>query len=1208
MTVTAAPDNGYRLKSIRATYQRVEPVEEGLGSWDNPRVGKYFTVRAGKRTTSGWNLNIDNPKVWRTGRKESTVTVSANAGTGATITSITFSFNGRALGYDPSASAGEISEDGSNLYVRNIDHASTVTLHGPRTGQLWNLDSAYIWGTMPMEKELVMTPAANANEYTFTMPDADVTISAEFERFIDVSGITLSESGAELTVGDAMALTAAFTPQDATDQTVTWSVAGTDADAVMLYTDAACTAQVGTVATSALTVYAKGMTPGSAIVAATAANGTIDTGDDKAAACTVTVKKRIAYDAEDVDAVYDNAAHGIMVSVSDPSAGATVRYGTEEGKYAQTVSPTITNVNDSPLTVYYQITADGYRDATGYATVTITAADPATPTGLTAIYGQTLADVKLPKGWAWQDEATSVGNAGTQNHQANYHDPSGNHADQNSMAVSVTVGKAWPRMTAPLAVTGLTYTGKPQALVSAGSTACGAMQYSIDQGNTWSDTVPSGTSAGNYKVFYRVVGDENHKDTGMLGPVTVFVAKASLTLRANNHTIVYGDAPANNGAEITGFVNSEDESVLSGELSYIYSYSQFGKPGRYMIIPRGLKADNYKVNLLPGTLTVERIEIGLAWGDASFTFDGSRHAPTVAATGLLDEDEGGVTVTVRGAQTDAGSYTATAVMNGDRAVCYRLPVDHSQAFTIGKGSLPFTELTIPRSVPVNATEATSFINVMDGDAKVQEYQVGNPQITGSATVVGNSVDHEHGTLTTTLSGGLAGDEIVIPVTIVSQNYQNTTVNVKIIITDMTNAGVAISGEGIQDTGFTKTYGDPDFTLAATTAKPGTDGTGAWSWTSSNENVATVDAEGTVTIRNRGTTVIAANYTSDNTVGQAEVTLTVQPKSLEGAEVWCEHPYTGQPWSPVPGDVAVTLDNVTLGEGDYSVSVAGTENTDADEYGLTVAGSGNYTGSVTGSYFIAPAVLTITTDSAEKAYDGSPLTNGNFIVSGLADGQTITVSITGSQTTVGSSQNFVEIDWGTVERNNYTVAWELGTLTVQPKSIADASVILDSTSLEYLGSEQHVTVTEATLDGQELNPGDYVISGTTAATETGMYAVSVTGRDNYTGTATAYWRIGQITLGNPDFAMPAALTTIEAEAFEGVAMTVVDAHSVTAIGENAFRNCGGLRRIRLPKNCAIDETAFAGCGTIYVFAPAGGTTQAFCQSPDNSCMFVAEAAD
>ena len=86
-------------------------------------------------------------------------------------------------------------------------------------------------------------------------------------------------------------------------------------------------------------------------------------------------------------------------------------------------------------------------------------------------------------------------------------------------------------------------------------------------------------------------------------------------------------------------------------------------------------------------------------------------------------------------------------------------------------------------------------------------------------------------------------------------------------------------------------------------------------------------------------------------------------------------------------------------------------------------------------------------------------------------------------------------------------------------------------------------------------------------------------------------------GDPDFTMPAALKTIEESAFEGMPLLhVVDAGGVTAIGKWAFKD-SGLQQIRLPKDCAIDADAFAGCGTVYVFAPAGGTTEAFCAGHD-----------
>ncbi|MBQ3702736.1 MAG: leucine-rich repeat protein, partial [Oscillospiraceae bacterium] len=88
--------------------------------------------------------------------------------------------------------------------------------------------------------------------------------------------------------------------------------------------------------------------------------------------------------------------------------------------------------------------------------------------------------------------------------------------------------------------------------------------------------------------------------------------------------------------------------------------------------------------------------------------------------------------------------------------------------------------------------------------------------------------------------------------------------------------------------------------------------------------------------------------------------------------------------------------------------------------------------------------------------------------------------------------------------------------------------------------------------------------------------------------------------------PAAVKTIEESAFEGnPAMRVVYVHDAcTAIGANAFKDCTGLTQIRLPQNCAIDGTAFTGCdGLIAVYAPAGGTTEAWANN--SGIPFVAE---
>ena len=86
----------------------------------------------------------------------------------------------------------------------------------------------------------------------------------------DVTGVTLSQTEASLTVGDTVRLTPTLAPEGQTDQTVTWATS-----------DAA----VATVADCVVTAVGAG----TATITVTATNGTDVTTDDQTATCTVTV-------------------------------------------------------------------------------------------------------------------------------------------------------------------------------------------------------------------------------------------------------------------------------------------------------------------------------------------------------------------------------------------------------------------------------------------------------------------------------------------------------------------------------------------------------------------------------------------------------------------------------------------------------------------------------------------------------------------------------------------------------------------------------------------------------------------------------------------------------------------------------------------------------------------------------------------------------
>ena len=82
--------------------------------------------------------------------------------------------------------------------------------------------------------------------------------------------------------------------------------------------------------------------------------------------------------------------------------------------------------------------------------------------------------------------------------------------------------------TKPAAVENLVYTGGALNLITAGVVDGGTMQYKLGDNGTWSSDIPTATNAGEYTVYYKALGDDNHKDIAEAN-VTVVIAKAAST-------------------------------------------------------------------------------------------------------------------------------------------------------------------------------------------------------------------------------------------------------------------------------------------------------------------------------------------------------------------------------------------------------------------------------------------------------------------------------------------------------------------------------------------------------------------------------------------------------------------------------------------------------------------------------------------------------
>ena len=100
--------------------------------------------------------------------------------------------------------------------------------------------------------------------------------------------------------------------------------------------------------------------------------------------------------------------------------------------------------------------------------------------------------------------------------------------------------------------------------------------------------------------------------------------------------------------------------------------------------------------------------------------------------------------------------------------------------------------------------------------------------------------------------------------------------------------------------------------------------------------------------------------------------------------------------------------------------------------IKVSGLGNYSGSFTKTYKITKRLVTLTSATVSKTYDGQALTNTSITVSGdgFVEGEGASYEVTGTQTKVGNSANSFEykLNENTLA-SNYDITKVVGTLTI-----------------------------------------------------------------------------------------------------------------------------------------------------------------------------------
>ena len=393
--------------------------------------------------------------------------------------------------------------------------------------------------------------------------------------------------------------------------------------------------------------------------------------------------------------------------------------------------------------------------------------------------------------------------------------------------------------------------------------------------------------------------------------------------------------------------------------------------------------------------------------------------------------------------------------------------------------------------------------------------------TGSAALSTNTIGADTGVLSYQLSAGNVGDTATWTVTASCANYQSFTLAVTLtLIARDEQTGFKFENN---TTSVTKTYGDEDFTIAASGGATGSSVT----YTSSDKTVAKVDEDGKVTIVGAGITTIKAkaSETADFEEKEISYTLTVKPKTLAKDDLTYSGSitkvYDGS--TNAPSGLTVSVDPSSLVNGD-TLTVNGTLKFNSANVGEaseitfipTAITTGNYTLAATEALTIRSASITakeVTLTSGINATNRSyakdnktvALTKGTLAFTGLVSGETLDVNIpdTGTifDTKVGTynvTYSGVTLKDGTTGKaSNYKLVGSLPTVTVTISKAA-APVLADiPVSFKYTVTTGEKAIGNA---GIPADAGTLTYSKGTA-TKTGTVTVTSWDVDSTTGKVT-----------------------------------------------------------------------------------------------------------
>lgn len=725
-----------------------------------------------------------------------------------------------------------------------------------------------------------------------------------------------------------------------------------------------------------------------------------------------------------------------------------------------------------------------------------------------------------------------------------------------------------------------TYDKSPQPLTASVDYGSVTIKYYSNAEHTTGETTTAPTDAGTY---YAIVSQSNTNYSSTPVEVTYTINPRPVTvsgITANsktydgntNATLVYtgvtiADIVDGDNLSVTGTGAFDDANVGEGKTVTISGLTLGGaSASNYVLAGSGNQTDA-TANITAKTVTVSGITAN------NKVYDGSTTATLVYPT--LTEKVGSDDLTV----TATGAFDDANVGEGKNVTISELTLGGTSASNYvlaGSGQQTSTTADITAA---NLTITANAQTIAYGET----ITTGTDQVTTSGLVSGDALTN---IVLTTSTSNVTTSGTITPsaaeTTKGAGNYSITynpgILTITAVAASVTTPPAAVSGaltysgaaQELVTAGTGVTGGTLKYYVSTTNTKPATSATEWTTTVPTGTNADTyyvwyyVEADG-----NHTSTAVTAITEVSKVINPKPVTvsgITVSEKTYDG-NTTATLVYTGVTFAGIVegNNLTVTatgaFDNANVGTNkNVTISELALGGTSVDNYILAAEGQQT---SAFGN--ITQKALTITAKAQTVIY-GTAITTGigQVETSGLIDGDALTTITLTQSTTDATTSGAITPSAAIIEKssvavtNNYSITYNDGALTINPKALADNMITLSATSATWTGNAEDFptfTVVDADIAG---NPtaSDYTskwvkqgeTTGLMSYTDRGTYELQLTGQNNYTGSATKTFTVGSQNIEGATFTFTPASAAYKENASH-VATDQTPAITVTKAGAN-----------------------------------------------------------